>query len=106
MEEIPEAYESAEMKQLSAIRERIYDNAQLRGGDEERDRVYDMLNVHAVALAEKYGRAECNQYGAFHVLTGSGTSRRPKFDFEGEDSIVRYLTEFEAQFNAANPEKI
>lgn len=48
----------------------------------------------ALKLIEKYGKEKCHNYIAFHILirsTPGSNSENYKFDFEGEDSIEKFI---------------
>lgn len=65
-------------------------NEYLEFGSHDHQRVYDF----AAEILKRH--PDARDYAMFHLLIGSSPADRPKFDFEGEDSIrafLRQLTE-------------
>lgn len=56
-------------------------------------------------LKTKYSQKELLDTYAYHALIGSTPVKTNRFDFEGEDSVFRYITKKTAEFSSANGDR-
>lgn len=68
-------------------------NAHLNYNDEDFYKFRVDLAEFATYLRKKYGTNEVQQYTLFHIMVGSTLLDEPlpRFDFDGDDSVVLFL---------------
>ncbi len=80
-------YWENEIKRINEKKEKLY-------SDKKRvENNYDKIVKFCKNLEKKYGKLECLKYLTYHLVIGSTPKKEQTqfFDFEGEDSIEKFL---------------